>query len=249
MRKILLILALCLTCEPCYAAWTFKNSGTGNSGASNASSQNATAFSAALTNGSVIVVFAQQNNGAAVTFTVSDTAGNSFADCGKGQLSWFSGNEEAQCFLAINSHTTASDVVNLSSSASAPYLQIAALEYTGNAASSVVDNYAGQATTSGSGSSNITSGSASTLTDGDLIVGASNNIYGGVTAGTGFVSRTSNGFVTEDKTQTTHGSVAATFTDDYGSGDPYVCFMVAIKPSSGAAAKACTLTTTGAGSC
>jgi hypothetical protein len=240
MRKLFPALVLFAVCAlPAHAAcgaltggWTCVNNQTGNSGATLVTSQPATAFSSPLTNGSIILVGVVQAS-SPVTFTISDTAGNSYVDCGKGQIAWNSSGDSGQLFYALNTHTTASDVVTVSSTVNAAFLQINAVELTGNAASTPVDTFAGQAaSTSGTGADNITSTSATTATNGDLIFAAENAINGTITAGTGMTLFSGNGETTAAKVQTTAGSVAGTF-DDNTSVDPYVCIMVAIKPAAG----------------
>jgi hypothetical protein len=100
-------------------------------------------------------------------------------------------------------------------------------EYSGNASASPADGSHGLDQTDPGTTDGITSGTLTTAVDGDLIVGI--EVYLAATnpaAGTGYTARAASSitgsppFVNtawEDKTQTTHGAVAATWTNTGGS--------------------------------
>ena len=138
-------------------------------------------------------------------------------------------------------------IITATFAAGVTFRGIACDEYSGVATSSPLDIATQQDQTGITGTANaITSGLASTLSDGDLIYGAT--VTGGVTtavtAGTSpnaFTLRqtdrtASNEFMyTEDFiVQTTHGSIAATFTGST-TGDDYATFILAFKAAAAAA--------------
>lgn len=111
-------------------------------------------------------------------------------------------------------------------------------EYSGGLASSnPVDVHHGQSQSRpGTGTNAVSSGAATTTQNGDLIYGGAFDLSGAsttYTAGTGFALRTADTGLSrhgqsEDETQASAGSVAATFTSNQ-SGADYFTFMVAIK--------------------
>jgi hypothetical protein len=185
------------TCTPAGAIWALVQH-------SFTFSSTSTTFSSALTNGSLIIVGV--GNSAGTTFgTPTDTAGNTYADCGPGKVLFNASGSAIQCFYAINTHTTASNVV------SATGVQwIEASEWTGNKSSAVLDaSVANPSASSGTGGGqNMTSTAATTTHSGDLIIGYFEDNSGSQVAGTGFTIIQS-GFG-EYQTQSSAGSVTAT---------------------------------------
>ena len=98
------------------------------------------------------------------------------------------------------------------------YASMQVAEYSGVATSLPLDQTtSNNQTTPGTATDAITSGSVTTTTDGQLIVGWTTALTGGVgtvTAGTNYTARTNifGDTVDEDRVQTSAGSIAATFT-------------------------------------
>lgn len=194
-------------------------------------------FSSSLTAGSLIIV--HQYSAAAGSYSApTDTASNTYLDCGPGAGSFNSGGDNFECWYALNTHTTASNVVTVHSS-SAAFLSGAAFEILGAAASSPIDGGSGagysilQNAAGGAAGSNNLSATALTPTgNGDLIVAffAAGN---GATAGTSPNAFTlvNAGWVQSSEyfTQTTSAAITATASDS-ASSDPYGAVVVAIKP-------------------
>ena len=105
----------------------------------------------------------------------------------------------------------------------------------------------------GTGTDGISSGSFTTGTNGDLIYGVTFDTSSTIlaTAGTGYTSETTSNVastpptLSEDKTQTTAGSVAATFMEAGGNANA-ITFLIALKPVV-AGARASTLPLMGVG--
>jgi hypothetical protein len=190
-------------------AWVKKNDQSASASSSNPAST--TAFSSALTNPSLIIVSVWESNSTAPA-TPTDTAGNTYIDCG---VTCNSGSPIAsprwgKLFYALNTHTTASNVVSVSNP-SANIINITALEFTGGATSSPLRHAAQQEANTGTGGGqNMTTPSVSTV-NGDLIVGAS---FGGgtKTVGTGFTASSTGLQLTGFEYETgAGGSIAATW--------------------------------------
>jgi hypothetical protein len=212
------------TTEATSGSWTLAN----NKGEAGAGAASTDAFANPLTNGSLIVVHVWRQ---AAPTTPTDTAGNTYSDCGSGSVI-FHTDYRIQCFYTINTHTTSSNVVTSTSA-----LNIIASEWTGNAASSPVDVFhstASGTTLSTDGADNMTSGAATTNVNGDLIIGNWSTYTGAAASGTGFTALAGvNGHpYAEYKVQTTAGSIAATATRD--ANDFYAMIMTAFKVSTSA---------------
>jgi hypothetical protein len=136
-----------------------------------------------------------------------------------------------QCFYALNTHTTASNVVSFASTGGGA-MKVTATEWTGAAIVTPVDvtqnSGANQSTGSGGGQ-NVTSGAATT-TGADLVVGITGVATGTLTVGTGFT--TSSTASLEYLTQSGPGALAATWNDNTNS-DSYAAIMVAFRPYAG----------------
>ena len=89
------------------ASWGASNTETASGGGS---SLNLTAFPSALTNPSLIMVGVLAQT-AQFPITITDTAGNTYVDCGPTSFVTVTGYK-AECFYAENTHTTASNVVH-----------------------------------------------------------------------------------------------------------------------------------------
>jgi len=195
-------------------------------------------FSAALTPGSLIIV--HEYAVVVGSFTVpTDTAGNTYVDCGPGAAPFGATTDLSECFYALNTHSTASNVVTIHSTSSATYLSALAFELLGAPASSPIDGGAlvgfsskNNATGGAAGSNNLTGTTITPAGNGDLIVAffASGS---GNTAGT-----SPNAFTlvngswiqgSEYFTQTTAAAISAT-ASSAASSDPYAAIVIAVKP-------------------
>ena len=124
----------------------------------------------------------------AIPYTISDTAGNSYVDAGPGVILFNSSGAWSEVFYALNTHTTASNVVKLSpASGLLNYPRIVAVEFTGGATSSPVDGGSGvgysskaNATGGSSGANCLTATQLTPVTNGDLILAGSLNSNGTV---------------------------------------------------------------------
>lgn len=162
LRFAILGLILAAMCPLARATWVLRNQQGGVGG--NASTP---AFTNALTPGSLIIVFVYAGPAPS---TPTDTATNTYHDCGAGAVPLTSGWNFLSIFYTINSHSTASNVVTSTSGA-----QVVAWEYTGNASSSVVETYGSNPsqTSGGSGQNYVMSASSlSTSNANDFVVGA-----------------------------------------------------------------------------
>lgn len=190
------------------------------------------AFTNPLTPGSLIVVWIF--NAAIAVWTVTDTAGNSYVDCGAGSVVWQSSTFQIQVFYAINTKSTASNVVTMNfQSGSQSVNVIIADEFTGNAQSSPVDVFASQANGvgNGAGTNNVTTPALRPSSDGDLIYAAFGCAAGTLSAGTGFTAGEtgSGGELSEYLFQGAHASVTPAATDN-NNAENYGGISVAFKP-------------------
>ena len=193
------------------------------------------AFSNPLTPGSLIVVHQYSATG---TYSVpTDTAGNTYVDCGPGQ-GVYDGVDTMECFYALNTHSTASNIVTIHSS-SVVFLTGLAFEVLGAASSSPLDGGSGvgysikvNASGGAAGSNNLTAISLTPAGSGDLIV-ALFSALNGSTAGTspnafslvnGTWTQASQYFL-----QTASAAIVATASDSHSS-DPFAVIVIAIKP-------------------
>ena len=217
-------------------AWTKHNDKTGSG---TGSPQAASAFTSALTNPSLIVVFV---TGPAGTFSVADTAGNTFVDCGQGQILFNANANGVQCFYALNISTTGSDIVSFASTGGGA-MKVAAMEWTGSALVTPVDvlqNSGANASSGTGGGQNVSSGAATT-TGADLVVGFAGVTAGSLTVGTGYTASSLANL--EFLTQSTSGALAATWNDGTDN-DSYGALMVAFRPFAGASSNAIIAATT-----
>jgi hypothetical protein len=188
-------------------------------------------MSASLTPGSIIVVKVTRNGDATIN-TPSDTAGNTYADCGAGSVYQTSSTTLLQVFYCYNTHTTASNVVSVVNT-NARASTITAVEYTGNAPSGAVDSFAStnNATSGAGGGQNLSVGPMSPSTNGEMIVAFCTQAAGTLTVGTNFT-----GYSTETihkgewLSQRVKASVSATWNDATNN-DAYCAIAVALAPA------------------
>ncbi len=189
------------------------------------------AFANPLSNGSCIVVGVQMT---AVSIpTPTDTATNTYTDCGAGLLHFDAGARSGECFKTPNTHSTANNVVSVAN-AGGVYTRVLASEWSGPNGTCEVDVYSFTSNgTSGSGINNASAGTVTT-TNGDLIwvAGGANN--GAMTAGTNFTALNP-GFpmvLDEYTIQSVAGPITGYLTDS-SVGESYWAALVAFLPGSG----------------
>lgn len=220
--------------------FTVTNNGYVNGSGSSVTSATLSTFSTALTNPSVIFV-EEYAVGAPSSFPVpTDTAGNTYVDCGPGKILYNSNAVTLECFYALNTHTTASNIVTIHASSSVTYMNGTAFEVTGGATSSPIDGGSGAGYSSlangtgGSSGANALHGNAITPAgSGDLIIGMFAGANAIPTAGTSPNAYTavnvSAHAVSEYFYQLVSASIDATAGSTY-SGDAYGNITVALKP-------------------
>ena len=218
------------------ASWTKRND---QSGSGTGSPQTATVFSVPLTNPSLIVVLTQ---GLIGTFSVTDSAGNAYSDCGAGQITFNASANGLQCFYAVNTSTTTGNIVSFASTGGGA-MTLTAMEWTGVALVNPVDltqNSGSNQSTGTGGGQNVSSGSATT-TAADLVLGFAGVGTGTLSVGIGFNSSSSASL--EYQVQTGPGATGATWNDNTNN-DSYAAIMVAFRPYPGATALATQAATT-----
>lgn len=207
-------------------AWTLKNAQTSGSVVANPAVT--PAFTNPLTNFSLIIVGV--GRASTTVSTPTDTAGNTYLDSGVGAISVLAGTVVVQLFYALNTHTTASNVVSVANAGGAG-IAVYAAEYTGGVNVSPVDKTSTTAngSTGVGGGQNMTSGSATTTQGGELIIGLGGDGSGGtITVGTGFAQIISGVGVFESQIQAAAGSIAATWNDSVNSAS-YGAIMATFK--------------------
>jgi hypothetical protein len=190
----------------------------------------AQAFSVALTNPSLIIATCFYPAGVSPA-TPTDTASNMYVDSGQGPTAVGS-SSVAQTWYALNTHTTASNIVHCKSVGTTSNVIAFAYEWTGNATSSPVDggNKTATTTSGAAGANSLVLASGSTTADGDLIVAFEGN-DGTPSHGTSpinFTDLNNADSGTEYCTQPTHGAMAPTFGDNT-SNDSWGGLWVAFK--------------------
>jgi hypothetical protein len=204
-----------------------KKNGQSYFNTANADPQTIPAFSSPLTNPSLITVTVCNVSNTTIN-TPTDTAGNTYVDSGAGKVNLDSNQFSCQFFYALNTHTTASNVVSISNTA-LNGLYIAALEFTGGAASSPVRGTAKNA--NATSTSTLTSTAIAGTVAGDLSIGVTRDFLANLTgAGGGFTNITDccGVFSTAYNLSGAGGSLAVTWTTS-NTGDPYGAIAVAFK--------------------
>jgi hypothetical protein len=141
-----------------------------------------------------------------------------------------------QCFYALNTHVTASNIMSFASTGGGA-MKVTATEWTGGAIVSPVDvmQNSGSNQSSGTGGGQNISSGAATTTGADLVIGMAGVTAGTLTVGTGFTSSSAAGL--EYQTQTGPTALAATWSDNTNN-DSYAALMVAFRPFAGTATSA-----------
>lgn len=200
-------------------------------GSSSAKPVVTTAMSAALTPGSIIIVKVTRNGDATIPVP-TDTAGNTYVDCGQGSVYFVASTNLLQVFYCYNTHTTASNVVSVAN-ANGRAPTSTAVQYTGNASSGAIDSFAGinDSTSGTGGGQNLSVGPLSPSTNGEMIIGFCTQVAGILTVGTGFT-----GYTTETAhkgewlNQAIKASISATWHDATDN-DGYCGIAVALAPA------------------
>jgi len=192
------------------------------------------AFSSPLTNPSVIVVYYFDSE-VPNTWTISDTAGNSYSDCGSGQVLWTGSGFSWQCAIAFNTHTTASNIVTMTLATGSDSVDsIVSDEWTDGNTNSV-DKFAssGNNASTSIGANNAGCGTMVTTVNSDLIVCGLTLASGTLTAGscgaTCTLGANNGGDGSEYGKQTSFGSITPTGTDSNNT-ENYAALSVAVKP-------------------
>jgi len=166
------------------------------------------------------------------TYTISDRLGDG-------------NNAQAGAMFFRGNITNGPTIITANFSPNQTFLQIGADEYSGAlAATNPSDGHsvAAAVQTGSTATDFLSSGSFTTSVNGDLIYGVTMDTFGATlaSAGTGYTQRQTNTIAvdatSEDKVQSTAGSVAATFTTS-NAGGRYITLAVAIQPTGGAVAK------------
>jgi hypothetical protein len=207
------------------AVWTKVNDKS--SGLSSAQPLATAAFANPLTNGSLIVVtlvsFSAPN-----THTPTDTAGNTYIDCGAGAVNGNVNNGSSQIFYALNTHTTSANVVSFVNPEPHSYT-LTAMEFTGGAAASPVRAFAKNVNATAPSSTTLTSTAIAGTVAGDLIVG---NLFDPglivTAAGSGYTLASDPNLMTEYNLSGAGGSIAATWTVS-STGEFYSAVAAAFK--------------------
>jgi hypothetical protein len=206
--------------------WTLKNNKVYSGGTANPAQT--TAFTNALTAGSLLIVGVIQNTGTTCTPTLS---GDTFVDSGAGRV--LTGAGGLQVFIAYNTQTTASAQISCAN-ASGVYTQVSASEWTANVPINAYDvSSIATELTSTSGSNNQTTPAITPNQNGELIYSFTSVGGGSLTAGTSTVTCTllnSLGFGADEYyVQPTAAPVTIKFTNGNGSGVSYSSITVAFK--------------------
>jgi hypothetical protein len=245
MRRLLLILVL-LCSLPSWATWTKTNQGVSTYTGTGTTAKSAAAFSSALNNPSLIVVRCLalvpfSTSGSTTVFAVpTDTAGNTYVDIQVGLTGFDTTQQTIETFYALNTHTTASNVVTCHSNAgSLTFFSTIAAEFTGGATSGPIDTkfYNNEQTSGASGSNALVLGAQSQwppTVNGDLIVAVfGNGNDGGLSAGTSpnaFTQISNSAGEFEYFVQTTAAAIQPT-AGDTNSSDLWGGMWVAFTPS------------------
>lgn len=170
------------------AVWAITNAQSGSAVASSGSPNlAATAFSNPLTNSSRIICLAFNIN-IGDTITCTDTAGNTYTDCGAGVAAFAISTKEGVALCTTNTSTTSSNVVTMHSTgtgAATVYPRIIAFEVTVNGAAPTIDvTTKAQNQTGGSAGSNNMPASITTATANSFVLCLYTATTDGVTVGT-----------------------------------------------------------------
>ncbi len=180
-----------------------------------------------------MAAFTWESNVGTSPISCSDNKGNSYTTT----TAYDDGGSQQALAVCYAKATTGGSSFKITASlpANTAFRRIIISEYSGVAAASFTDGTTGQGAAAGNTSTDgITTGSVTTTVNGDLIYGAFMDTEGSntITAGTGFTQRAitgTNSMTTEDRQQTTAGSVAATQT--FGTVHRYDSVLVTFKPT------------------
>ena len=191
------------------------------------------AFGSPNAGGNLIVVAASWGDNPASSISASDTWGNTYF---LATSDFDSNNRQGLAvFYAPNIHSGANTVTVRFGQADA-YRRIIVSEYSGVATAAPLDATAKHQAAGTKTANGVISSPAMIMANGDFIFGVvmdDSGNFGLITAGTGFTRRAvlnNMDTATEDRVQTTAGSLAATFT--FSRADYYLAQMVAFRAAS-----------------
>ena len=203
--------------------WGLKNDQNGSGSGTTVS---CAAFANPLTAGSTIFVCVMAETTSIPAPT--DTAGNSYTDCGAGNVLFNSGAWTIRIFLARNSSTISANVVQVSNPASA-ICYVQASEWATSFPSQGVVGWVSQlnASSGTGGGQNVTSGYVATRYDRDLLIALACCASGSVTAATPFspMSTPSGAFSPAFYIRHGSGNTAANWSDNTNN-DPYAAILL-----------------------
>lgn len=186
-------------------------------------------FDSALSNPSLIVAGIYVL-GSGSLGTPTDTANNTYIDCGVGAVPWRSSNYRLELFYALNTSTTSSNTITETYGGSNTQMRIYSAELTGRATSSPLDACSSTAngTTPGDGSiPNMSTPEVTPSLNGELIVGFAGTYNNNPSSGPGFASLLYG--LLEYQVQPLAGSIAATWTRN--ATDWYAGIVATFKPA------------------
>ncbi len=191
---------------------------------------------ATTTAGNAIILATAFDSGATVTFTCGDTQGNSYTT-GFIKNDATNGQAVGICYAVGIVGGADTVTVTYGNSATPSFRRVIASEYRGIATSSPTDGANGGSAATTGATDNVSSGSITTTVNGDLIFGAvmDTSALSLISAGTGYTQRANLNDMdtaTQDKIQTTAGSVSSTQT--FNTTDRYAAVVTAFKPAGAA---------------
>ncbi len=232
--KFLLILVLQLPSVSWGAAAFVQQCGTGSTGST--STTTSCTFGSNTTAGNAIVGYYAVNDVQANSITSIAGCGNTYS-----RPQTLQANSDTSTWFYAENIAGGACTITVTTSGAEPYRSMVVHEVSGVLTSGALDVSASQSVAGSTTTDSATSGAATTTANGDYIFGAmrvANTLTETVSAGTGFTGRVTGAggadetpYRSEDKIQTSAGSIAATFT--LTSADTVHVGMIALKASGG----------------
>jgi hypothetical protein len=174
-------------------------------------------FTSTTVPGSLIICMAMVNNNRGFS-TPTDTAGNLYVDCGAGLVKDVSGYYVMEMFYALNTSSTASNVVSVASSSAGGAVSVLASEWLGRAKASPVDQFTtvSDGNTGTGGGNNCPVGPVTTLYAGELVV-AFGDIWGCSSCGPGYLPVLGGFYEDEYLVQNIAGPISANWPSSYNN--------------------------------
>jgi hypothetical protein len=167
--------------------WTLKNAQFAVSNGANFPNVSAPAFTNALTNPSLILCVEQDTIAGGVFSGCTDTAGNTYTDTGCGAVLFNTSTVQNHIYYALNTSTTASNVVEANYSSLVSNPRVIGAEFStggGTAAVDVTPKTLANQTNGTTGANVLVITSQTTLSNGDLIIAQYGSVAANTTAGT-----------------------------------------------------------------